>query len=157
MPFIQNFLFGNKIVNTIWWKTIDHINYYLMGQSASHSSTALIVDDEKDICYLLTGILRQKNIHASLAPNLAEAAKFVERNAPSIIFLDNYLPDGLGLESINNLKKINPAGKIVMITAHDNPSERQKAYLEGADFFISKPFTKEVIFKTLDLLRDEEV
>lgn len=113
-------------------------------------SPALIVDDEKDICYLLNSILRRKQIHAQLAGSLAEAEKVIEKQSPSLIFLDNHLPDGLGLEYIQKLKHANPRARIVMITAHDNASEREKAYQEGADYFISKPFTKDVIYRTLE-------
>jgi two-component system, OmpR family, response regulator len=62
-----------------------------------YTSTALIVDDEKDICYLLNSLLRQKNIHANLAGGPAKARKITQNNNPSLIFLDNHLPDGLGL------------------------------------------------------------
>jgi len=36
-----------------------------------------------------------------------------------------------------------------MITAHDSPADRKKAMEQGADQFISKPFTKEIILKAL--------
>ena len=114
--------------------------------------TALIVDDEKDICYLLTSILMNKNIASLRAGSLEEAQKLIETQTPSIIFLDNHLPDGLGVEHIHRLKTSHPESKIVMITAHDNPSDRDKAFREGADFFISKPFTKDIIYQTLDQL-----
>jgi DNA-binding response OmpR family regulator len=123
-----------------------------MSNSAPHTSTVLIVDDEKDICFLLNSILKQKDIQSSLASSLAEADKYMETATPSVIFLDNHLPDGLGLEHIRKLKDRNPASKIVMITAHDNASDREKAYREGADFFISKPFTKDIIYKTIEQL-----
>ena len=45
-----------------------------------------------------------------------------------------------------------PATKVVMITAFDTYSDRSKAYEEGADFFIGKPFTRDVIDKTLERL-----
>ena len=114
--------------------------------------TALIVDDEKDICYLLTSILMKKNIASLRAGSLEEAQKLIETQTPSIIFLDNHLPDGLGVEHIQRLKTSHPESKIVMITAHDNPSDRDKAFREGADFFISKPFTKDTIYQTLEQL-----
>jgi len=39
-----------------------------------------------------------------------------------------------------------------MITAFDTYSDRSKAYEEGVDFFIGKPFTRDVIDKTLERL-----
>ena len=126
-----------------------------METSSARKAPVLIVDDEKDICFLLNTILRQKDIRACQAGSLAEAQKFIENDAPALIFLDNHLPDGLGLDYISRLKKTLPGSKIVMITAHDNPAEREKAYREGADFFISKPFTKEVIYNTIRELGGE--
>ena len=113
---------------------------------------ALIVDDESDICYLLSSILKQKNVHASFAGSLSEADKALQGTTPPIIFLDNHLPDGLGINYVHKLKEKFPATKVVMITAHDNMSDREKAYTEGVDYFIGKPFSKETIFKTIDQL-----
>ncbi|MEO6315005.1 MAG: response regulator [Chitinophagaceae bacterium] len=106
---------------------------------------ALIVDDEVDICFLLSGILRQKQLHPSFVNNLAEARQSLLQDTPAILFLDNHLPDGLGLDFISYVKENYPTIKIVMITAHDGLPERKKAQLEGADLFISKPFSRDVI------------
>ena len=106
---------------------------------------ALIVDDEVDICFLLSSILRQKQLKPSFVNNLAGARESLQQDTPAIVFLDNHLPDGLGLDFIQYVKSNYPEIKIVMITAHDGLTERKKAHAEGADLFISKPFTREVI------------
>ncbi|MES1217932.1 MAG: response regulator [Bacteroidota bacterium] len=122
-------------------------------KKASNKIKALIIEDESDICYLLSNILKQWNIDALFAGSLAEADKILlEHSSPGIIFLDNHLPDGRGINYIRRLKEKSPSSKIVMITAHDNLSDREKARNEGADFFIGKPFSKELIFKTLENL-----
>jgi two-component system, OmpR family, response regulator len=141
------FPFTLKICHTIV------TNPYFMKTQAMNVYTALIVDDEKDICYLLNIILKQKNIQSSLAGSLAEAEKISKTSHPAFVFLDNHLPDGLGLDYIQTLKKAIPDTRVIMITAHDNPSDKEKAFREGADFFISKPFTKEIIYKTLEQLK----
>jgi two-component system, OmpR family, response regulator len=106
---------------------------------------ALIVDDEVDICFLLSGILRQQQLKPSFVNNLAAAKASLAADMPSILFLDNHLPDGFGLDFISYVRLLYPEIKIVMITAHDGLVERKKAQTEGADLFISKPFTREVI------------
>jgi two-component system OmpR family response regulator len=112
---------------------------------------ALIIDDETDICFLLSGILRQKNFQTTLAGSLSEAEKIIENETEhSVIFLDNHLPDGLGVNYIATLKQKCPLSIIVMITAHDTIADREKATAQGVDYFIGKPFSKEVIFKTLE-------
>lgn len=112
----------------------------------------LIVDDEVDICNLLTWILKQKNLAASYVNTLSDAAAALKKDTPSILFLDNYLPDGFGVEFIQFVKENCPSTKIIMITAHDSFAEKQKALNKGADFFISKPFTKALINETIDTL-----
>lgn len=112
---------------------------------------ALIVDDEADIRFLLGNILNQKNIQASFAGSLAEADKMLQ-SSPGFfyyIFLDNHLPDGLGINQIKRWKEKFPFIHVIMITAHDSYEERKKASKDGADDFISKPFSREVIFNSI--------
>ena len=113
---------------------------------------ALIIDDEIDICYLLSSILRTKNLQVRYVNTLSEASVALEEQQPEIIFLDNHLPDGLGIDFIKLLKVNYPSTKVVMITAFDNHSERTKAFNNGVDTFITKPFTKHLIYQTVDNL-----
>ena len=111
---------------------------------------ALIVDDETDICYLLSNILKQRNIQTTFAGSLAEADKMLQSpNYFYYVFLDNHLPDGLGINQIKRWKEKFPAIHVIMITAHDSYEERKKATRDGADYFISKPFSKEVILNSI--------
>ncbi|MEJ7610151.1 MAG: response regulator [Ferruginibacter sp.] len=111
---------------------------------------ALIIDDETDICYLLSRLLKQKNLDTFFVNTLSDADKALRKDQPEIIFLDNHLPDGLGMNYITHIKKNYPDIKIVMITAHDSADDREKAIKNGADYFIGKPFTSEIIYKTVD-------
>ncbi|MEO6646859.1 MAG: response regulator [Chitinophagaceae bacterium] len=110
----------------------------------------LIIDDELDICYLLSGILRQKELKTSYVNTLSDAEVALKNDPPGLLFLDNHLPDGFGLDFIQHVKTNYPTTKIIMITAHDSAAERKKAFMEGVDFFISKPFTRELIYNTLE-------
>lgn len=111
---------------------------------------ALIVDDETDICYLLSTILKQKDIQTVFAGSLAEADRMLQSsNFFYYVFLDNHLPDGLGINQIKRWKEKFPLIHLIMITAHDSYEERKKASNDGADDFISKPFSKDVIFNSI--------
>jgi CheY-like chemotaxis protein len=122
----------------------------LLGKEVKNTPQALIIDDETDICYLLKGILRHKNIDAAYVSTLAEGKLYLTHHDPTIIFIDNHLPDGYGIEQVRQIKTNYPDCKIVMITAHDTSTDRERAYQEGVDFFIGKPFTRDIIFKTVD-------
>ena len=113
---------------------------------------ALIIDDEIDICYLLQGILLSKNISSDHVNSISAAKHALQENNPGIIFLDNHLPDGRGVDFISYCKKNNPGAVVIMITAYDTPDDRRKALSEGADFFISKPFSRDTVFSTIDTL-----
>jgi len=111
---------------------------------------ALIIDDETDICYLLSALLKHKNLESAYVNNLADATQMLKNYAPEIIFLDNHLPDGLGMNFIEYIRKFYPTVKIIMITAHDTAADKHRALKEGADFFIGKPFTRDLIYKAVD-------
>ena len=142
--FLKKIKIGCKIVcnnNTIHFifKNI------ILNKQVSQNLDALIIDDEKDICYLLGNVLKKRDIQSKYVNSLREAANILESNEPEIIFLDNHLPDGLGLNFIGFIKRFHPKTIIIMITAHDTIVDKQKAINEGVDFFIVKPFTKETV------------
>jgi len=125
-------------------KNVNYINEMIL--------KALIIDDETDICYLLSRLLKFKKLDTSFVNSLADADKALRNEHPEIIFLDNHLPDGLGINYIPYIKKNYPDSKIIMITAHDSGDDRAKALANGADYFIGKPFTSDIIYKTVDEL-----
>lgn len=115
---------------------------------------ALIIDDEVDICYLLGDLLRKKNLQSNYVNSIAEAKLALEKNNPEIIFLDNHLPDGRGVDFAQHIKKKYPDVKLVMITAFDTATDRKLAYSQGVDYFIAKPFSREKIYQTLEHLQN---
>ena len=120
------------------------------------SNKVLIVDDELDICYLLSGMLKQRNFLTGFVNNLSDAAAALQNDPPSILFLDNHLPDGFGLDFIPYIKKNYPTVKVIMITAHDGAVERRQAYEGGVDLFVAKPLNRKLINDAIDKLRSSD-
>lgn len=120
--------------------------------ATSKNLQVLIIDDETDICYLLGSLLRKRHIQSKYVNTLKDAANMLETTDPEIIFLDNHLPDGLGVNFIGYIKRFHPVTKIIMITAHDTVTDAKKAYKEGVDYFIGKPFSKESINTIMEKL-----
>jgi len=112
----------------------------------------LIVDDELDICYLLSGLLKQRNFSTGFVNTISNAVVALQTDTPSLLFLDNHLPDGFGLDFIPFIKKNYPDIKIIMITAHDGAAERKMAYNGGVDLFIAKPLSRKMINDAIDKL-----
>jgi len=112
----------------------------------------LVVDDEPDICFLFSRILRSRNLKTGYAHNLAEAGSSIREDPPALIFLDNSLPDGLGMDFIPYLKKNYPKTRVIVVTANDGPSDKKMALQRGADDFWGKPLSLDLINQVLDSL-----
>jgi DNA-binding NtrC family response regulator len=126
------------------------------GMSVPDQRKVLVIDDEKDICFLFGKILRKRNLNAGYANNLAEAVRAIQAESPSLIFLDNSLPDGQGMDFIPYIKQHYPFTQVIVITANDSILDMKRAFKQGADEFLGKPLSLERINDTLDKMGDWE-
>jgi len=106
------------------------------------SQKILIVEDEGEMCLVLNILLSDENIELDHVKNLSAAEEYLSNELPSLIILDNKLPDGYGVDYIAYVKKKYPSIKIIMITGFD-ASAKDVAMENGADLFLEKPFTKQ--------------
>ena len=111
----------------------------------------LIVEDEGDMCLLLNILLTGKGLQLDHVKTLANAGDYLQQSTPSVVILDNRLPDGLGMDYIPVLKKTYPALKVIMISGFDKAAA-DVALENGADTYLNKPFTKEQLFSAVELL-----
>jgi DNA-binding NtrC family response regulator len=108
----------------------------------------LIIDDDNDLCLILERIITDKySIHVE--HNLRNAESYLTKQEPSVILLDNNLPDGTGVTSIKDILKDHPGIKIVLMTADDSKGLKDQAIREGAAIFITKPFRASMINEIL--------
>lgn len=101
------------------------------------SSKVLIIDDDKDLCFLLKSILKPKVEYINTAGSLQEGSALFSRERHDVVFLDNNLPDGQGVTYILHLKSIAPQTKIILISAMSNA--KHMALKNGAFAFVEKP------------------
>ena len=113
----------------------------------SYYMKAVIIDDELDICLLLGMILKKQGINSLLAHNLTDGMEKVVAEQPMIIFLDNNLPDGQGIDQIAAFREKMPKAKLFMISAMEGISE--KAIALGADGFLEKPLNMSKIMELI--------
>ncbi len=109
----------------------------------------LIVEDEGDMCLLINILLSGKGIELDHVSTMAEAKVYLKETAPTVVILDNRLPDGLGLDFIPVIKKEHPAIKVIMISGFDKAAA-DVALENGADTYLTKPFTKEQLFAAVE-------
>lgn len=135
-----------KKLNVLYIKVLVIID--LTMERTLYNLEAMIVDDEKDLCLLLQMLLAKEYIHAHIVHTLSDAHKALY-NAPGLIFLDNQLPDGMGIDFIQNIRQKLPLTKVVLMTAYNSYQDINNAFFNGADAFLAKPFSRSSIQDTL--------
>lgn len=116
----------------------------------------LIIDDEGDLCLLLNILLDGNGIDVEHVQSIAKAEEYLLQENPSLIILDNRLPDGFGIDFLGFVKKEHPATKVIMISGIDAAAQ-DVALENGADAFLKKPFTRSQLLHTVtELLNSEE-
>ena len=78
----------------------------------------LIIEDEGDMCLLLNIMLTGKEMELDHVKSLAAAKDYLGNEKPSVVILDNKLPDGMGVDFISFIKQNYPDVKIVMISGY---------------------------------------
>lgn len=110
------------------------------------TSTAIVVDDSKTIRALLVAILTNDGIQVvGEATNGLQAVEMVAQLQPDIVCLDVVMPVMGGMEALKQIRNMNPATKIVMITANSSRDLVVEALKEGAAGFIVKPLVAEKV------------
>lgn len=109
----------------------------------------LIVDDEKDMCLLLSDALRQRKYNVMTANTKRETLSYLKAKIPDLVFLDLRLPDGDGMKILSKIKNENPDTVVNIITAFGSEESRQEAKKRGAHTFIDKPFDETEILKCI--------
>jgi two-component system, NtrC family, response regulator HydG len=104
------------------------------------SKTILIVDDEPDICLLLTQALSAPQLKTVAVSSGEELKKSFAGPQPDLILLDMNLPDGSGLDLLPVVKKQWPETEVIMITGDPSFDAAVEATKRGAFHFVSKPF-----------------
>ena len=110
----------------------------------------LVVEDEGEMRLVFDMVLNERNFQLDYVNTLLAADEFLEKHTPSIIILDNKLPDGFGVDFISYVKKKYPSIKIIMISGF--ASVRDVALTNGADMFFEKPFPLDEFYETIDRL-----
>ena len=99
----------------------------------------LIVDDEQDAVEFLAGQFKNRGLEVDTALNGLEAIERVQANIPDLVFLDVRMPGMDGIEVLKKIKEIDPALKVVMMTAVQDEEIVEQAMALGAIDYIKKP------------------
>lgn len=116
-----------------------------------HEDRILIVDDEPGVRDALKAVLRDEGFSVDTCGSGEEALKHVQLKQFAAIFLDVWLPEMDGLETLTELRQRDVDAEVVMISGHGTIDTAVRATKLGAFDFIEKPLSLE---KTLLVLRN---
>ena len=121
------------------------------------NTKVLVVDDEFLIRMSLESGLSDLGHQVKTAETFSEGLALAESWRPDVVLLDNKLGGELGLEHIEDFKKLDEDIQIIMITAYGSVSQAVEAMKRGACHYIQKPFDLEevdlIIRRNLDQLK----
>ena len=116
--------------------------------------TILVVDDSKEIALISARMLTQRGFAVITACDGQEALDIVARQRPSCMLLDVMMPRMSGLDVLRALKA-DPATAtipVIMVTAKTTDDDVLHGYQQGADYYITKPFTADQLLYGINLV-----
>ncbi len=121
------------------------------GEKSAVLKKVLIVDDSPAQVKLIQAVLDPEG-YPSVGlndPRLVEETITAER--PSVILLDVVMPDRNGFQICRELKSSTEFGDIpvILVTSKDTASDRYWGQQQGADGYVTKPFTREELLRAV--------
>ncbi len=113
-------------------------------------SRVLLIDDEPRFCQATSEILRQRGHDVSTAGGLAAARELLRSSKPELILLDLILPDGNGLELLDQLD--GDAPNVVIITGHPAIKSHISSLAGPSVSYLTKPLNARDIVRVVEEL-----
>lgn len=114
------------------------------------SQLILIVDDEPGILSALSNVLNDEGFETLCTESGAEALELYREREPDLVFLDIWLPDRDGLETLQSLREMDPTVAVVMMSGHGTTSTAVKSIKMGAFDYVEKPVSYEQVMETVN-------
>lgn len=99
---------------------------------------ALVVDDEADGAEMLAAVISAEGFSVATAGSIVDARRQMALQTPDVVLLDLMLPDGSGMQLVDDIKLLN-ACEVVLITGHASVESSVEALRLGASDYLVKP------------------
>lgn len=118
----------------------------------------LVVDDERDIRELVSGVLSDEGYECRTAGTSTAALEMIDQRRPSLVLLDVWLHGSPmdGLEVLDAIKQREPELPVIIFSGHGNIDTAVSAVSRGAMDFIEKPFEAERLLLLVERATETE-
>jgi UDP-3-O-[3-hydroxymyristoyl] N-acetylglucosamine deacetylase len=110
----------------------------------------LIVDDEPGILTALANVLADEGYSTLCTASGEEAVRLYRDRQPAVVFLDVWLPDRDGLETLQALREEDPAAAVIMMSGHGTTGTAVKAIKMGAVDYVEKPLSYGLVVESVE-------
>jgi DNA-binding response OmpR family regulator len=125
--------------------SVDRSDHRIKTQSMALRPSVLLVDDDVELCQLLTEYLEREACLVETVHTGTEAFVRVLSGKYTIVILDVMLPDLHGFEVLRGIRERSPI-PVLMLTAHGEEQDRIVGLEMGADDYLPKPFNPRELF-----------
>lgn len=112
-------------------------------------ATVLIVDDEKEICTILSRLMKREGLRHLAAHDGKAALKMVTSEMPDVLLVDFKMPGMNGMELLKQAKEVDPDLPVIMITAYADVAGAVEAMRAGAHDYLAKPFQHHEVIRVV--------
>lgn len=109
----------------------------------------LVIDDDIDICQVLTDFLSKNQYHVHTASTGRAGLQLLQSNQYDLVLCDYKLPDITGVKLLQEIRALNQTVAIVIITGYSDIETAVEAFRYGANDFVTKPLYPEKLLLTV--------
>jgi two-component system, NtrC family, response regulator HydG len=116
----------------------------------------LVIDDDNDMCLLLTRFLTRNGYSVASANSGQAAIEWMKKNKPDLVLCDFRLDDMTGVDLIGKIKETHPEASVIIITGYSDVKDAVEVMKLGAYDYITKPLFPDEILLTIKKALSEE-
>ncbi|MAP94781.1 MAG: response regulator [Ponticaulis sp.] len=111
----------------------------------------LVVEDDNTVRMLICHLLESAGFELIQADNGKHAIELAKTDLPSVVVLDCMMPAMDGIETVKRMKEIPELKNIatLMLSGRRSSENEEKAFREGVDSYMTKPFDREELIESV--------
>ena len=109
----------------------------------------LLIDDDLSLTESLTGFFDPKEFRVDTMADAPGSVEFIRSNTPDVVLLDVNLPSQSGLDLLKQIRQIEDAPPVIVISGYVSTDSAIQAMKEGAYEYVTKPFQMERLMSTI--------
>jgi two-component system response regulator HydG len=113
------------------------------------SGRILVIDDDKDMCLVLSKFLTKNNYEVDIAHTGEGGLKLLRDNEYILILCDYRLPDITGVEALQKVKVLSPVVPVIIITGYSDVRTAVETFRYGASDYVTKPLYPDELLVTI--------